>query len=384
MNEINIQRNILLNPGPATTTDTVKMAQIVSDICPREKEFGDVMKFISEGITQFAAKNNKDKYTTVLFGGSGTAGVEAVISSVIGQEDKVAVINNGAYGNRICEMCKIYNINYIEFKSSPTEKVDLEQLEQIFKNDHKITHLAVVHHETTTGILNDVKSMGDLCSRYSIDLIVDAMSSFCGMDINMQEWNIKYLISSSNKCIQGMAGVSFVVCNCEALESTKTKKQRNLYLNLYKQYEYFKSNYQMRFTPPVQVLYALKQAVIELQMESIKERENRYKRCCRILWNGLDKLKLKRLVDDKDASMLLTTIIEPENNKYNFNEMHDYVYKKGFTIYPGKLAGKNTFRIANMGDINEEEMTNFLTVFEEYFEMINSDLYFCFRKLFTT
>lgn len=371
MNEINIKRNILLNPGPATTTDTVKMAQIVSDICPREKEFGDIMKFISEGITQFAAKNNKDKYTTILFAGSGTAGVEAVISSVIGHKDKVVVINNGAYGNRICEMCKIYNINYVEFKSSPTEKIDLEKLEQIIKKDHKITHLAVIHHETTTGILNDVKSIGNLCSRYSIDLIVDAMSSFCGIDINMQEWNIKYLISSSNKCIQGMAGVSFVVCSYEALEETKNKRQRNLYLNLYKQYEYFKANCQMRFTPPVQVLYALKQAVIELQKESIKEREKRYKRCCKILWNGLDKLNLKRLVDDKDASMLLTTIIEPENNKYNFNEMHDYLYKKGFTIYPGKLAGKNTFRIANIGNINEEDMKNFLTVFEEYFKMIN-------------
>ena len=362
----NIERNILLNPGPATTTDTVKSAQIVSDICPREKEFGNVMEFISNGITELVA--SKKDYTTVLFGGSGTAAVEAVISSVIGNGDRILVINNGAYGERICEMCKIYNLSYIEFKCSPIEGIDLDNLETVINNCSNITHMAVVHHETTTGILNDVDKIGKLCKKYSIELIVDAMSSFCGIEINMEKSNIAYLISSSNKCIQGMAGVSFVICNLNSLKNTKNIRPRNLYLNLYKQHEYFKETYQMRFTPPVQVLYALKQALIETIEEEVKNREKRYKRCCEILWRGLDELNLKRLVDDNKASMLLTTVIEPEDIGYNFDEMHDYLYKKGFTIYPGKLAGQNTFRIANMGAITENDMEHFIEALKQYFE----------------
>lgn len=360
-----IKRNILLNPGPATTSDSVKSAQIVSDICPRENEFGDIMGYISKELANLVADNSK--YTTILFGGSGTAAVESVISSVINNEEKILVINNGAYGKRMCEMCEIYNLNYIEFKSSSVEKINFGELEKKLNEIEGITHLAVVHHETTTGLLNDVRAIGELCKKYNINLIVDAMSSFAGIKIDMEKMNIKYLISSSNKCIQGMAGVSFVICNKDTLNKTKYIKPRNMYLNLYKQYEYFKENNQMRFTPPVQVLYALKKAIEETKEETVEKREARYKECCKTLWNGLDKLNLKRLVNDENASMLLTTVIEPENKNYDFEEFHDYLYEKGFTIYPGKLAEKNTFRIANIGDIKVNDIERFVEVMTSYF-----------------
>lgn len=368
-----IKRNILLNPGPATTSDTVKYAQVVPDICPREKEFGDVMEFVSRELTNFVGSN--DKYTTVLFGGSGTASVEAILSSVV-NDGTVLIINNGAYGKRICEMAEVYNLNYIEFKSSPVEEIDLNKLEDIIKTHNSectgedkspISHIAVIHHETTTGILNDIFSIGEICRKYNIDMIVDAMSSFAGIPINMEEMNIKYLASSSNKCIQGMAGISFVIANIESLKSTKEVKPRNLYLNLYKQYMYFKDNYQMRFTPPVQVLYALKQAIIEAKEETIEKRYERYKECCKILWDGLDKLKLKKLVNEKASSMILTSIIEPEIQGYSFDDLHDYLYNKGFTIYPGKVSSENTFRIANIGQIYPENMNKFIEILEEYF-----------------
>lgn len=368
-----IKRNILLNPGPATTSDTVKYAQVVPDICPREKEFGDVMEFVSRELTNFVGSN--DKYTTVLFGGSGTASVEAILSSVV-NDGTVLIINNGAYGKRICEMAEVYNLNYIEFKSSPVEEIDLYELEDVIKTHNSectgedkspISHIAVIHHETTTGILNDIFSIGEICRKYNIDMIVDAMSSFAGIPINMEEMNIKYLASSSNKCIQGMAGISFVIANIESLKSTKEVKPRNLYLNLYKQYMYFKDNYQMRFTPPVQVLYALKQAIIEAKEETIEKRYERYKECCKILWDGLDKLKLKKLVNEKASSMILTSIIEPEIQGYSFDDLHDYLYNKGFTIYPGKVSSENTFRIANIGQIYPENMNKFIEILEEYF-----------------
>lgn len=373
-----IKRNILLNPGPATTSDTVKFAQVVPDICPREKEFGDIMEYISKELTDLVGSN--DNYETVLFGGSGTAAVEAVISSIV-NNNFILIINNGAYGKRICEMAEIYNLNYIEFKSSSLEKINMNELEDVIKKHNRdnsevnkkiISHLAVVHHETTTGLLNDVKSIGEICKKYNIELVVDAMSSFAGIPINMNKMNISYLVSSSNKCIQGMAGIGFVIANKEALEKTKDIKPRNLYLNIYKQYEYFKNNYQMRFTPPVQILYALKQAIIEAKEETIERRNERYRSCCKILWDGLEKLGLERLISDEEASMLLTTIIEPDISTYSFNDMHDYLYNKGFTIYPGKISSKNTFRIANIGEIYPENMIKFIEILGEYLGQLRS------------
>jgi len=370
---VEIKRNILLNPGPATTSDTVKFAQVVPDICPREKEFGDVMEFVSKEITNFVGSN--DKYTTVLFGGSGTASVEAILSSVV-DAGTILIINNGAYGKRMCEIAEIYNLSYIEYKSSPIEEINLNELEEIIKTHNleslrgdktPISHIAVIHHETTTGILNNIEAIGSMCEKCEIDMIVDAMSSFAGIPIDMDEMNIKYLASSSNKCIQGMAGISFVIANKESLEKTKNIKPRNLYLNVYKQYSYFKDNYQMRFTPPVQVLYALKQAIIEAKEETIEKRYERYKECCKILWDGLDKLKLRMLVNEKASSMLLTSIVEPQIEGYSFDDLHDYLYNKGFTIYPGKVCSENTFRIANIGQIYPENMNKFIEILEEYF-----------------
>jgi len=373
---VEIKRNILLNPGPATTSDTVKLAQVVPDICPREKEFGDVMEFVSKEITNFVGSN--DKYTTILFGGSGTASVEAMLSSVV-DDRTILIINNGAYGRRMCEIAEVYNLNYIEYKSSTIEEINLNELEAIIKTHNlecirngktPISHMAVIHHETTTGILNDIKAIGRICEKYEIDMIVDAMSSFAGIPINMDEMNIKYLASSSNKCIQGMAGISFVIANKESLEKTMNIKPRNLYLNLYKQYLYFIDNYQMRFTPPVQVLYALQQAIMETKEETIEDRYERYKECCKILWKGLDKLKLKKLVNEKASSMLLTSIIEPKIEGYCFDDLHDYLYNKGFTIYPGKVSSEKTFRIANIGQIYPENMNKFIEILEEYFTTI--------------
>ncbi|ALB44483.1 2-aminoethylphosphonate aminotransferase [Clostridium beijerinckii] len=368
-----IRRNILLNPGPATTSDTVKFAQIVPDICPREKEFGSIMEFISRELTEFVGSN--EKYTTILFGGSGTAAVEAILSSVVDNKT-ILIINNGAYGKRMCEIAEIYNLNYIEFKSSPIETINLKELEEVIKKNNEeskinncgaISHLAVVHHETTTGILNDIELLGEICKKYSIEMIVDAMSSFAGIPIDMDKMNIKYLASSSNKCIQGMAGISFVVADKKALNKTQNIKPRNLYLNIYKQYSYFKDNCQMRFTPPVQTLYALKQAIIEAKGETIEKRYKRYKECCEILWDGLDKLNLNRLIDKNISSMLLTSVIEPKIKNYKFDRLHDYLYSRGFTIYPGKISSENTFRIANIGDIYQDDMRRFVKILEEYF-----------------
>lgn len=362
-----LKRNILLNPGPATTTDTVKMAQVVSDICPREKEFGDVMEFITEKLTDFVA-NNKD-YTTVLFGGSGTAGVEAVLSSICFNK-KILVINNGSYSERMTQILKIYDADFFDYKSDIIKSIDFDNLEKILKNN-KFDYICAVHNETGTGLLNDIKKIGKLAKKYNIEFIVDAMSTYAAIPISMEESNIDFLIASSNKNIQGMAGVVFVICQKKSLEKLKDIKPKSFYLDLYAQYKNFIKTKQTRFTPPVQTLYALKQAIIETIEETIEKRNKRYTESWNTLIQGLKRLNLKLLLDMECQSKIITAIYEPECNKYNFDDMHDYLYKKNFTIYPGKVSTFNTFRVANIGSIDKKDISNFLIVLEEYLKKIN-------------
>lgn len=363
-----VKRNILLNPGPATTSDGVKYAQVVPDICPREKEFGDIMQYISDELTCFVA--NPKEYTTVLFGGSGTAAVESILSSVIG-EDLVLIINNGAYGSRMCQIAKVYQLNYIEFQNPFDVALDFVTLENLIqKSPYKISYLAVVHNETTTGLLNNVSVIGKICKKYNIDLIVDAMSSFGAIPIDMNQMNISYLAASSNKNLQGMPGVSFVVAHKAKLEATKNLNRRSFYLDLYSQYEYFIKTHQMRFTPPVQTLYALKEAIFQTKAEGIENRYERYKKSWKVLIDGISKLGLKYLVNENNHSKIITAILEPENKNYDFNKMHDYFYNSGITIYPGKVGDLDTFRVANIGEITYKDIQSFLSMLEQYLKEI--------------
>ena len=355
-------RKILLNPGPATTTYSVKMAQVVDDICPREYEFGDLMEWVSDELTDIVG--SKEEYVTILFGGSGTAVVEAALSSVVPHDKKVLIVNNGAYGKRMCQIAATYEMDYIEFESSPIEPIDLEALENAIKAEPNLSHLAVIHNETTTGLLNSLDDLGALAKKYNLELIVDAMSSYAAIPIDMKAQNISYLMASSNKNIQGMAGVGFVIANKKSIERVKEIKPRNFYLDLYAQYENFIKTHQMRFTPPVQTLYALKQAIIEAKEEGVESRYARYSKSWKTLTKFLKENNLKYLVDDAYHSKIITSIFMPEG--VDFNHMHDYFFEKGFTIYPGKVAQFNTFRVANIGEIDHKDMEEFLKLFKAY------------------
>lgn len=357
-----VKRNILLNPGPATTTNSVKYAQVVPDICPREKEFGDLMEYVSIELTSIVA--NPKKYTTVLFGGSGTAAVESVISSVVPSIKKILIVNNGSYGARMCQIAEAYDIRYIEFKSSPIKPINIKKLKKVIYENNDISHLAVIHNETTTGLLNNLNSLGKLSKKFGLEFIVDAMSSYAAIPIDMKKQNIHYLIASSNKNIQGMAGIGFVISNNKSLKKLENIKPRNFYLNLFAQYNNFMNSHQMRFTPPVQTLYSLKQAIVEAKEEGIKNRYKRYSKSWKVLTNKLNEMNLKYLVDNKYHSKIITSIYIPEG--IDFEEMHDYFYKKGYTIYPGKISGFNTFRIANIGEIDYKDMEDFLILFKKY------------------
>jgi len=356
---LKVKRNILLNPGPATTTDSVKMALVKPDICPREKEFSKVVHEVVEKLTKIAGGNKN--YKTVLLGGSGTSGMDCCVNSVVPPGKKIAVINNGAYGNRLVEIAKSYGIEVVEIKSSNSQDLDLGQVETILKNEPNVAVLAFVHHETTTGLLNPLEKTVKLAKKHNCVVIVDAISSFAGIPINVAKNDIDFLISTSNKCIQGMAGVAFIVAKESELGKLKNYPPRSYYLNLYKHYDNFYRTGETPFTPPVQIIYALLQAIKELEKEGgVKKRQARYKRNWDTLHEGLKKIGFNFLLKTDKQSRILLTIIEPENKNYSFQTMHDKLFKKGFTIYPGKVGEQKTFRLAIMGDLDTSDIKNFL------------------------
>jgi 2-aminoethylphosphonate-pyruvate transaminase len=232
-----IKREILLNPGPATTTDTVKYAQVVPDICPREPEFGDLMAWVCGELSLMADK--LDAIETVLFGGSGTAADEVMISSCVPDGAKLLIVDNGAYGDRFAKIASIYKLDFEVYKSSGFAALDCRAVKARLV-DGAFTHFAIVHHETTTGLMNPAPELCRFCQERGIVTIVDAVSSFAAVSIDMDRDGFDFMASTSNKNIQGMAGVGFVFCRKESLAKIADYPMKNYYLNIWDQYDYFK------------------------------------------------------------------------------------------------------------------------------------------------
>ncbi len=357
------ERKILLNPGPATTTSGVKQAQVVSDICPREREFGDLLAGVRDDLVRVV--NGADAYTAVLFGGSGTAAVEATICSAVPRDGKLLVVENGAYGTRMLRIAEIHGIETVKYSLAYGDYPDAGEVGKLLAANEGITHLAVVHHETTTGMLNPVEAIAAGAREAGVEVIVDAMSSFAGIPIDLSGEPFDYLISSANKCIQGMAGLSFVICRKQALAGLKDNR-RSLYLDLYSQHEFFESGGQMQFTPPVQVAYALRTALDEFLVETPEARFARYRDNWETLHAGLLAMGFSCLLPPEQQSHLLLAVREPGDPAYDFDKMHDYLYARSFTIYPGKGAREATFRLAVIGDLRRADIEGFLECLRGY------------------
>lgn len=360
---MNLKRNILLNPGPATTSDTVKQAMVVSDICPREKEFGDIMESIRQDLVKVV--HGGDDYVAILFTSSGTGAVEAAVSSVIPFGKKFLVIDNGAYGTRMASIARTFKIDVVDYKIPYGDYPDLKEIEKILAADRNISHVGMIHHETTTGMLNPVREISELAHRHGAEMIVDTISSYAGMPLNIKEYNLEFISSTSNKCIQGMPGLAFVIARKESLNKLEPNR-RSFYLDLLSQHIYFEKTRQTQFTPPVQVIYALRKAIDEYFIETEEGRSKRYRENWQLLYDGVLKIGFKPLLPLEQESKILTAFCEPQDSNYSFDTMHDYLYERGFTIYPGKGAKKDTFRLSILGDLYPNDIKDFLVVLENY------------------
>ena len=359
-----VKRNVLLNPGPSTTTDTVKMAQVVPDICPREKEFASLMKGLREDLVRIV-HGDLEKYTSVLFCGSGTINIDVCINSLLPEGGKVLVVNNGAYSTRAVEICEYYGLPHIDLKFPVDQKPDLALVEEILKNDPSIKLVHTTHNETGTGILNPIREIGALAHKYGAIFTVDTTSTYAMRPINIEEDNIDFCMASAQKGLMAMTGLSFVVGNRAIIEKSKDYPKRSYYCNLFLQYDCFEKTGEMHFTPPVQTIYAALQGIKEYWAEGEEGKWARHTRVFNAINEGLDKLGFKQVIKPEDRAGLVCTAVYPDDPNWSFEKVHDYCYERGFTIYPGKISSTNTFRLCALGAIDVKDINDFFEVFEE-------------------
>ena len=359
-----VKRNVLLNPGPSTTTDTVKMAQVVPDICPREKEFASLMKGLREDLVKIV-HGDLEKYTSVLFCGSGTINIDVCINSLLPEGGKVLVVNNGAYSTRAVEICQFYGLPHIDLKFPVDQRPDLAVVEETLKNNPDIKLVHTTHNETGTGILNPIREIGALAHKYGAIFTVDTTSTYAMRPINIEEDNIDFCMASAQKGLMAMTGLSFVVGNRAIIEKSKDYPKRSYYCNLFLQYDCFEKTGEMHFTPPVQTIYAALQGIKEYWAEGEEGKWARHTRVFNAINAGLDKLGFKQVIKPEDRTGLVSTAIYPDDPNWSFEKVHDYCYERGFTIYPGKISSTNTFRLCALGAIDVKDIDDFFAVFEE-------------------
>lgn len=364
MNYPEVKRNVLLNPGPATTTDTVKYAQVVPDVCPRENEFVSVMKQLGDDLVKIVHGDLK-KHIAVLFCGSGTISMDVCISSLVPNGKRILIINNGAYSARAVEICKCYHLNYIELKLPITEPADITEIEQLLKKDKEIAVVYACHHETGTGVVNPIREIGAIVHQYGGVFVVDTTSSYAMIPIDMEKDNLDFIMASTQKGLMSVTGLSFIIGKIDLIEKSKHYETRSYYTNLYMQYDYIKNKGEMRFTPPVQTIYATRQALEEYNKEGEQGKWERHQRIWKEIYKGLDKLGFKTTIKRQNQSKLVVSVEYPKDEKWEFDRIHDYCLERGFTIYPGKISDMDTFRLCSLGAIDVEDIRAFFVVFEE-------------------
>ena len=365
-----IKRNVLLNPGPATTTDTVKYAQVVPDICPREKEFAGLMKGLRSDLCKVVHAPEQE-YTSVLFCGSGTINIDVCINSLVPEGKKIMVVNNGAYNTRAVEVCQMYHIPHIDLKSSVYEQPNLADVEKMLDENPDVAVVYCCHHETGTGVLNPIREIGAMAHKHGAIFITDSTASLGMIPLDVVKDNVDFCMASAQKGLMAMSGLSFIIGRRSIIEASKNYPTRSYYCNLYMQYECFEKTGEMHFTPPVQTIYATIQALKEYFEVGEEAKFARHRRVYEAIKKGVAALGLKEAIKDEIQSGLVVSVKYPDDPNWSFEKVHDYCYERGFTIYPGKITTTNTFRLCALGTIDVKDIEDFFVVLKEALDVYN-------------
>lgn len=342
---------LLFTPGPLTTSAAVKQAML-KDYGSRDKLFLDAVKEVRTGLLRAGGVTQQDGYECVIVQGAGTMGVESVLGSVAPRagKGKVLVVSNGAYGKRQLLMCEYLNIETTALVYSDAKAINVDDMLKALRADSSITHVSLIHHETTAGVLNPLEQLAkSLKAEFpNVELIVDSMSGFGAYELRM-DWGIDFAVSSANKCIEGVPGFSFALCRRSALEKTKGNG-RSLSMDLYAQWDNMEKTSQFRFTPPTHAILAFQQALKEWEAEGGHNgRLKRYTANYDTLKNGMEEMGFQFYVAPDVRSALIITFTMPTDPKFCFQTFYDALSSSGYVIYPGKTAEGDSFRFGTIG-----------------------------------
>lgn len=365
------KEKILFTPGPLSTSLKVKQAML-NDMGSRDEDFAHLVRLIEEKLLTIAGCSNAE-YAAILIPGSGTYGVESVLSSVIGPDDKLLIIENGAYGKRIELIAKAHGLRHEVVRFDEGAPIDPDVVSQRLA-EGGLSHVAMVHCETSTGMLNPLLKIGIACKMFQAHLIVDAMSSFAGVPMDIPNIPIHYLISSSNKCIEGVPGFCFVIANIKELLRSEGKA-RTLGLDLLAQYRAFIHDGRFRFTPPTHVIAAFKVALELLEQEGgVVMRHKRYQENHAALTERMKKLGFKPYVKSEYQSPIITSFYYPQHPSFDFETLYHQLKYRGFLIYQGKLSEADCFRIGTIGHIFPHDIDNLVSAIARVCESMSIPL----------
>lgn len=344
---------LLLTPGPLTTSRTVKAA-MVHDWGSRDANFIEINRSVLARLAEIA--NGGKDWVTVPMQGSGTFAVEAMLTTFVPRGGEVLLLINGAYGKRAKRILEIAGRKVVVHETAEDAPPDLAKVEEILKTTPSITHLFTVHCETTAGILNPIAKLGELAAKYGKSYLVDSMSAFGAIPLDVRAMNIDAVAASSNKCIEGVPGLGFVICRREALARTQGNAT-TLVLDLHDQAANYEKTSQYRFTPPTHVIVAFHQALQEFDAEGgVAGRGGRYRNNCKVLLEGMRALGFKPLLADELQAPIIVTFHMPEDPRFVFQNFYDNLKARGYVIYPGKLTVADSFRVGCIGRIGEKEI----------------------------
>jgi 2-aminoethylphosphonate-pyruvate transaminase len=350
---------ILLNPGPANTTASVRRALLTPDLCHREPEFFEVMRDCRERLTRVAG--GAPDFAAVLFTGSGTAAVEAVVCSVVPPDRALLVVNNGVYGERLVRIAAAHRIPTEVLAYDVVTPVAPAEVEAALRAHPEVSHVALVHHETTTGLLNPLSEVVTTAARRGCRVVVDAVSSLFGEPLVVTQEGLDFVAASANKCLQSVPGVAFVLARRSALSALAGRPPRSVALDLHAHYTAQEQD-NTPFTPAVQVLHAMEQALLELEAEGVGQRIARYAANARVLREGMGRLGFEVLVPAGARSSILTTFRLPPGLAYD--PLHDAMKRRGYIIYAGQGDLRTfAFRVANIGTLTPTDLEGVVAAF---------------------
>ena len=356
---------LLLTPGPLTTSKTVKQVML-HDWGSRDAAFVKINKAVMDRLP--AIVNGREDFVTVPMQGSGTFAVEAMLTSMVPRNGKVLLLVNGAYGQRAKKICEIAGRGVVVQETPEDTPPDLIAVEALLKADKAITHVFAVQCETTSGILNPIGKIADIAERHGKSFLIDAMSAFGALPLDAKASKFDAVAASSNKCIEGLPGLGFVICRKAALEQAKGNAT-TLVLDLHDQWANFVKTGQYRFTPPIHVIVAFHQALEEFDDEGgVAGRGKRYAENGRILIQGMRDLGFETLLPDHLQAPIIVTFRMPADENFVFQSFYDKLKDRGYVIYPGKLTVADSFRIGCIGRLYPDHMRGAVAAVREILE----------------